>query len=71
MGQSRWSKPGRKRRGRQRLLEGQEDAVTVEGGAEMGVKQALRRVKTLQEKTASKESYAKRQMMWEGMSGKS
>ena len=43
----------------------------MEGGAELGVKQAVRRVKTLQGETASDESYERRQMWWEGMSGKS
>ena len=43
----------------------------MEGGVELGAKQTARRVKTLQEKTASDESYEKRQMLWKGMSGKS
>ena len=68
--QSGWGNSNRRGRWRRCLLEEQEEEPMVEGGAEEEVKQTVKKLRTLQEKTASDESFEKRQMLWKGMSGK-
>ena len=72
MDKSGWVNLNRRgdRRGRRCLLQEQEEESTVENGAEEEVKQIVKKLRTLQEKTASTESFEKRQMLWKGMSGK-
>ena len=70
MDQSGWGKSNRKGRGRQCLLEEQEEESAVGDDAEEGVKQTVEKARALHEKTASDESFEKRQMLWKGMSGK-